>query len=81
MQLYLQTPPDNQGVKFYQLILQADLLGGWHLIRQWGWQGERGSSKRHYYDDYSEAMKAISYWRDRQLKRGFILVFVSGEDS
>ena len=80
MRLYLQTPPDEQDLKYYQLVLQADLMDGWNLIRQWGWQGERGTMKKHHFDDYSEVLKAVTFWKEKQVKSGFIVVFRSGEE-
>ncbi len=79
MRLFLQTPATiDQAPKFYQLILQQDLLGGWSLIRQWGWHGERGAQRREHFDDYSAAESALIAWRDKQLGRGFRIMYLEG---
>ncbi len=79
MQVLLQTPVlEQQAQKFYQLILQEDLLGGWTLIRQWGFLGSRGSSKQQYYVNADDAQKALCEYRDKQLRLGFRVVFAQG---
>ena len=47
MRIYMQTRSEDSGpLRFYQLSLQQDLLGGWTLYREWGNQGARSSMKR-----------------------------------
>lgn len=80
MRIYLQAP-DKQGLfpRYYQLQLQPDMFGGWGLIREWGRQGARGTVKRTHFEDHDMAMQALIEWRNRQLRRGFQLMFVTGD--
>jgi len=79
MRIYMQTPyVENQPLKYYHLILQQDLLEGWMIIREWGYQGERGRSRRDHFSNREEAQRMILKWRDNQIGRGFRVVFVSG---
>ena len=79
--MFLQIPPrEAQPARFYQLILQEDLLGGWTLIRQWGITGQRGSQRREYFDDLDAAQQALSSYRDRQLRDGYSVTFIEGEE-
>ncbi len=79
MRIYMQTPaaPDAP-VRFYQLQLQPDLLGGWNLIRESGLQGQRGSARKEFYEIREDAEAALTKFRDRQLKRGYLVVFREG---
>ena len=80
MRLFMQTKPQTSDApKFYQLVLQQDLLGGWTLYREWGQQGGRSSSKREVYLERDDALAAFEQARDAQIKRGFQVVFASGE--
>lgn len=81
MRIYMQTPVmEEQPLRFYHLILQQDLLEGWILIREWGYQGARGRSRRDHFKDYEEAQRALLKLRDTQLDRGFRVVFMSGTE-
>ena len=80
MRIYLQTPAEpEKSPRYYQLQLQPDMFGGWGLIREWGTQGGRGTVKRSHYDSRDEAMQALIEWRNKQLQRGFQMVFVTGD--
>lgn len=79
MRLFMQTNPQTSDApKFYQLVLQQDLLGGWTLYREWGQQGGRSSSKREVYLERDDALAAFEHARDAQLKRGFQVMFSQG---
>jgi len=79
MRIFMQTPPTaSEPPRYYQLALQQDLLGGWTLIREWGQQGGRSSSKRETFLEQDEALSAFEYARDLQLKRGFQVMFSQG---
>jgi len=79
MRLYMQTQPASQEVpRYYQLILQQDLLGGWMLYREWGQQGSRVNSKRETFLERDAALAAFEQVRDSQLKRGFRIMFSQG---
>lgn len=81
MRIYMQTPAtEDQPIRFYQLILQQDLLEGWVFLREWGYQGARGRSRRDHYRDYDAAQHALLKVRDAQLERGYRVVFMSGTE-
>jgi predicted DNA-binding WGR domain protein len=67
--------------RYYQLILQEELLGGWSLMREWGAQGSRGRSKRENFSGRDEAEQALQVYRDAQLQRGYRVVFIQGEEA
>lgn len=79
MRIYMQTPllPDEP-LRYVQLQLQQDLLGGWMLIRETGVQGGRGQVKRDYFADHDKAVQALADFRDRQIRRGYRVVFREG---
>jgi len=80
MRLLLQQHPDGlEAPRFVQLMLQADLLGGWMLVRETGHIGGRSQLRREQYLDRDSALVALERARDQQLKRGFQLMFVQGE--
>jgi predicted DNA-binding WGR domain protein len=77
MRIYMQIPPGDAGApKFYHLHLQEDLLDGWTLIREWGFQGAGGRMVRDHYPDRESAEAAMLNLRDVQLKKGYRVVFM-----
>ncbi len=77
MRIYMQIPPSDAGPpKFYHLHLQEDLLDGWTLVREWGFQGSGGRMLRDHYVDRDSAEKAMLAIRDTQLKKGYQVVFM-----
>jgi hypothetical protein len=45
MRLFMQSRAEGpEAPRYYQIMLQQDLLGGWTLFREWGQQGGRASS-------------------------------------
>jgi predicted DNA-binding WGR domain protein len=81
MRLFMQTRDDpGAAPRYYQIVLQQDLLGGWTLFREWGQQGGRASSKREVYLERDAALVAFEHARDAQLKRGFRVMFSQGLD-
>lgn len=81
MRLFMQTQPaGSEAPRFFQIVLQQDLLGGWLLFREWGQQGNRASSKREMYLERDAAVRAFEHARDAQLKRGFHVMFSQGFD-
>lgn len=82
MRIYMQSMADLESTpRYYQLILQQELLGGWSLIREWGVQGARGRTKREEFPHRAEAEQALSVYRNAQLERGYRVVFIQGEES
>lgn len=82
MRIYMQTiQSQEQPLRFYQLHLQQDLLGSWVLVRESGFQGNRGQVKRSYFKQRGEAEHAMARLRDMQAKRGYQVVFMEGAAS
>ena len=79
MRIYMQTPAsDERPPRFYHLILQQDLLGGWSVIRESGSQGAAGRTRREHFPDFESAEAQLEKLRDAQLRRGYSVVFVQG---
>jgi len=82
MRIYLQLPATgDQPPRYYQLVLQEDLLGGWTLIRESGRQDAVGRIKRENFADHEAAQRAMIKVRDSQVARGYRVVFVEGDRS
>lgn len=81
MRIYLQTPaaPD-QAPRYYHLFLQKDLISGWNLVKEWGFQGASGRLKREHYDNRDAAEQALLKSRDQQIARGYRVMFVQGQE-
>ena len=80
MQIFMQTVAEQgRAPRFYHLFLQPDLLGGWSLVREWGYQGASGRVKKDYFSQRDDAEKQLLSLRDTQLNRGFRIVFIQGE--
>jgi len=75
----MQTQPtEDSKLRFFQLHLQADLLGGWTLIKESGQQGSPGRVNRTHFDTHEEALSALIATRDKQLEKGLQIVFAEG---
>lgn len=82
MRIYLQTiPAADESPRYFQLILQRDLIDGWNLIKETGQQGQRGRLRTEHYDDLEAAQAAMTRARDHQLARGFRVVFTQGSEA
>jgi predicted DNA-binding WGR domain protein len=66
--------------RYYQLMLQEDLIEGWTLVREWGQQGAAGRVKRDHFASLELAQQALLLVRDAQIKRGYQVVFAQGMD-
>ena len=81
MRIYLQTPGSvEQPPRFVHLILERDLLGGWNLVKESGYQGSAGRLRREHFTVWEAAEAAMVKWRDAQLKRGYRVVFAQGQE-
>lgn len=79
MRIFMQTKPaSNEALRYYHLILQQDLLGGWSLLREWGQTGGRATMKREFYEQRDRAESAMMDCRDQQLRKGFQVMFCQG---
>lgn len=82
MRIYLQTPQSPDGPpRYYQLFLQEDLLEGWNLIKESGRQGSSGRVSKLHFPDREQAQNAMIKARDDQIKRGYRVVFVKGDQA
>ncbi len=80
MRIYLQTVVDEHvPMRFCQLILQQDLLGGWTLIKERGTQGAKGRLQKEHHECYADAESAMIQARDGLIERGYRVVFMRGE--
>ena len=80
MRIYMQIPPaDDRPPRYYHLHLQEDLLEGWTLIREWGYQGAAGRIKKEHFTEQASAEAALLKVRDEQLKRGYQVVFMQAQ--
>jgi predicted DNA-binding WGR domain protein len=79
MRIFMQTKAAaNEAPRYYHLILQQDLLGGWSLLREWGQTGGRASMKREFFEQRDRAENAMMDMRDQQLRKGFQVMFCQG---
>ncbi len=82
MRIYMQIPPQgDRPPRYYHLHLQEDLIEGWTLVREWGYQGAGGRLLREHYPDRETAEAALINIRDEQLKRGYQVVFMQAQST
>lgn len=81
MRIYMQQIPADvkQAPRFLHLLIQEDLLGGWSLVREMGYQGKSGRIRRNHFTDYDSVIQAMLKERDTQITRGYKVVFVEGQ--
>ena len=76
----MQIPPaEGKPPRCYHLHLQEDLLEGWTLVRESGYQGASGRVIKEHFTEYDDALKSLMKFRDQQLNRGYQIVFAVGE--
>lgn len=63
--------PARGMARFYSLTLQADLLGGWSLIREWGRIGQPGQVRVDQYADAELARAAALKLEASKRRRGY----------
>ncbi len=73
-------PAGSESPRYYELVLQQDLLGSWQLYREWSTPAGRSSSKHELFLDRDSALAAFDRVRDAQLKRGFRIMFSQGSE-
>ncbi|MBF0428850.1 MAG: WGR domain-containing protein [Magnetococcales bacterium] len=82
MKVYLQRPSSTNGaVLFYSLQIQRDLLGRWHVIREWGRSGSPGTLRQTPYDAYEVAMEAMLNVESQLLDKGYQAMMREGMNS
>jgi len=80
MRIYMQTAVEESvPMRFCQLILQQDLLGGWTLIKEHGTQGSKGRLQHEHHESYVDAENAMMRARDVLSNKGYRVVFIRGE--
>ena len=80
MRIYLQTiANEDTSPRYYQMLILEDLLEGWTLVREWGYQGSSGRVRREHFDDRELAEEALLRVRDEQLQRGYQVVFMQAQ--
>ena len=80
MRIFMQLPvSDDRAPRFYQLLLQPDLLEGWTLVREWGRLGSPGRVRRELFTGREEAERALVAARDAQIKKGYRVVYMEGQ--
>ena len=76
----MQIPPaSDKAPRYYHLHLQEDLLEGWTLIRECGYQGAAGRVKKEHFQERESAESALLRARDEQIKRGYQVVFMQAQ--
>ena len=80
MRIYMQIPAmEERPPRFCHLLLEEDLIEGWLLVQESGYQGSPGKVKRRHYAQRDEAMGELIRNRDVQLSRGFQIVFIDNQ--
>ncbi|GAB0058733.1 hypothetical protein SIID45300_03089 [Candidatus Magnetaquicoccaceae bacterium FCR-1] len=79
MKVYLQRPNPITGVVlFYSLQIQRDLLGRWHVMREWGRSGASGTLRQTPYNAYELAMEAMLALESELLDKGYRVMMREG---
>lgn len=79
MRIYMQTATSGEKApRFYHIHLQEDLLEGWTLVKESGYQGAAGKVTKEYYKNREDALDALVKVKDRQVNRGYRIVFAEG---
>lgn len=80
MRIYMQNRPEEmKATRYYQLILQEDLIDGWSLIAESGEQGRAGRQRRENFPEWDEALEKMMQLRDAQLRRGYRVMYIQGQ--
>ncbi len=79
MKAYLQRiNPDNEAIWYYSIQIQRDLLGRWHVIREWGRSGSPGTLRQAPYQNMDEAVEAFQNLRNQLTEKGYRVVMQEG---
>lgn len=63
--------PDRRMARFYAAALQADLLAGWAVVREWGRIGSAGRVRADLYAGLAPAIAAAQKMAERKRGRGY----------
>ncbi|MBF0425078.1 MAG: WGR domain-containing protein [Magnetococcales bacterium] len=79
MKVYLQRlNSETDRLWFYSIQIQPDLLGRWHVVREWGRAGSPGTLRQTPHDALQDALDAMQALRDRLLHEGYSVVMQEG---
>ncbi|MBF0144061.1 MAG: WGR domain-containing protein [Magnetococcales bacterium] len=79
MKAYLQRlKPGSDGVWYYSIQIQRDLLGDWQVLREWGRSGSPGTLRQVSYETHAEAVEALLSLRRELQRKGYQLVIQEG---
>ena len=80
MRIFMQTPGAHGGrPRFCLLTVQPDLLEGWTLLRENGYQGYAGQVKRVRFSSRELADAALAKMRDDFVRRGYQTMYTEGQ--
>ncbi len=80
MRIYMQSQPgSHKAARYYQLVLQEDLIEGWSLLVENGAQGSAGRMRREHFSNWDDALERLIQMRDLQIKRGYRVMYVQGQ--
>lgn len=81
MRIYMQQIPTEpeRAPRFLHLHIQEDLIDGCNLIKETGYQGSSGKITRTHFNNVEAGTEAMLVERDKQLKRGYRVVFIEGQ--
>ncbi len=65
--------PNRQMYRFYELVVQRDLLGGAALVCEWGRIGSPGKVRREVHRDEGQAINALIARARAKTQRGYQL--------
>ena len=63
--------PDRNMARFYSVRLQADLMGGWAVVREWGRAGQPGRVRVDLHPELGAARAALQRLVRRKRGRGY----------
>jgi predicted DNA-binding WGR domain protein len=64
--------PGRNMARFYAMAVQADLLGGWSLVREWGRIGRPGRVRIDPHGELEIAETAAEQLEIRKRKKGYV---------
>jgi predicted DNA-binding WGR domain protein len=71
MTLIRRRDPTRNMARFYALSVQADLLAGWTLVREWGRIGRPGRVRLDPHPDLTDAETAARRFEASKRRRGY----------
>ena len=82
MRIYMQQLKcKGKPARFCHLHLQKELLPGWTLVKELGFQGDSGRVTRTHFFAHDAALAALTQERDTKIEKGFRVVFSEGDSS